>query len=123
MEGTELSAATVTQDIGASSVNQPVATSAPSTTIATNRSSSNESIKDIFKSFSLIELGLGILGTAALYYVIYYYRYNIGDNKIFKVDVENKLDEIEIKLTDLSSSLQQAKKELEDQKRSPQNFF
>jgi hypothetical protein len=121
----ELSAAT--QDLSAAAPNNqaaatptPVVTTTPSTSIEPR---GGESIKDIFKSFNLSELLFGIVGTAALYYVIYYYRYNINESKVFKSQTENKLDEIEMKLSDISSSLQKQKQELENNNKTTPAFF
>jgi hypothetical protein len=55
------------------------------------------------RSLNWIEIGFGILGATALYYAIYYYRYNINQSKAFALSVQNRLDELDIKLADVNS--------------------
>ena len=49
----------------------------------------------------------GILGSAALYYAIYYYKYNNQMNKVFVKTVENKIDDLDMKYSDLVSKVNQ----------------
>ncbi len=66
----------------------------------------NKNIKDILKSLNLTEMCFGILGAATLYYVIYYYKFNITAKKGFINDIENKMDELTIKVADVSSAME-----------------
>ena len=63
----------------------------------------SESITSMLKNINWLEVGFGILGAATLYYAIYYYKYNISLNKKLVVDMQNKIDEITIKVSDLES--------------------
>ena len=63
-------------------------------------------IMDVLKSFNWIEIGFGILGATALFYTIYYYKYNINTTSVFKNEIKNKVDELNIKLADMQSSLE-----------------
>jgi hypothetical protein len=78
----------------------------PNPTPMVSSGGGNRSFMDILKSFNYLEIGFGILGSATLYYMIYYYRYNMINSKKFQIQTENKIDELEIKISDLSSSIQ-----------------
>jgi hypothetical protein len=67
--------------------------------------SGSTDIKGIMKNLNWVEIGFGILGTTALFYTIYYFKYNINMNKSFKVDMQNKIDDLTIKVSDLSSAV------------------
>jgi hypothetical protein len=75
----------------------PAATPAPSI----NESSSNGSLMDTIKSFNIIEVTFGILGAAALYYTIYYYKYNMTNGDKTRNEMQNRIDALEIKLAEL----------------------
>ena len=68
-------------------------------------SGSGGGIMDVLKNLNWLEVGFGILGTAALYYTIYYYKYNITLSNTFRNEMQNKLDEVTIKMQDISSVL------------------
>lgn len=67
--------------------------------------SSGGSVTDIFKEMNWIEVGFGILGTATLYYAIYYYRYNINQNKFLIEKLQNQIDDSNMKIADMESAL------------------
>ena len=69
------------------------------------QSSGGGGIMDVLKNLNWLEVGFGILGTAALYYTIYYYKYNITLSNTFRNEMQNKLDEVTIKMQDISSVL------------------
>lgn len=83
----------------------PAATPAPMATPSTG----GGKLADIFKRGNMIELGFGILGAAALYFTIYYYRYSMTVSKGISADLQNKLDDLEIKVGDLQSALDRGK--------------
>lgn len=90
----------------------PVPASAPTITPAPAPApapSSGVKIADIFKRSNMIELGFGVLGAAALYFTIYYYRYSMTMSKSMSADFQNKLDDLEIKVGDLQSVLDKGK--------------
>jgi hypothetical protein len=72
---------------------------------AASASSDSGTWKDALKNINYIEVGFGALGVAALYYMIYYYRFNIQSAKSFQVDMRNKIDDMEMKLADFNSYL------------------
>lgn len=83
----------------------PTATLAP----APAPSGGGGKIADIFKRSNMIELGFGVLGAAALYFTIYYYRYSMTMSKGMSADLQNKLDDLEIKVGDLQTALDRGK--------------
>jgi hypothetical protein len=78
----------------------PVTPAAP---VAVTESKSEGGVVSILKNLNWIEVGFGILGSAALYYAIYYYRYNINAQKSFQSEMQNKIDELNIKIADINS--------------------
>lgn len=68
------------------------------------------SVMETLKSLNWVEVGFGILGTAALFYAIYYYKYSINSAKMVETRMQNQLDEINIKLSDFQSVLEANKK-------------
>ena len=48
-------------------------------------------------------LTFGIVGATALYYMIYYYRFNLYNGKSFQTSVQNQIDELKIGLSDVNS--------------------
>jgi hypothetical protein len=80
---------------------------------------SGGSLTDIFKEMNWIEVGFGILGTATLYYAIYYYRYNINQNKFLIEKLQNQIDDSNMKIADMESALI----EKESQQRQQVSFF
>jgi hypothetical protein len=71
----------------------------------TQSSGSGSAIIQTLKNLNWVEVGFGILGAAALYYAIYYYKYSIKTAKTFETDFQNKIDDINIKIADVSSSI------------------
>jgi len=67
------------------------------------------SVMDVIKSLNWVEVGFGILGTAALFYAIYYYKYSITSAKLVETRMQNQLDEINIKIADFQSVLEAKK--------------
>ena len=86
----------------------PASAPAPSP-MPTESGSSSTSFKDVLKEINPTELIFGILGVTALFSVIYYYRYNTTMNKAFKNELENKIDDLNIKLGDVTSVLERDK--------------
>ena len=66
-----------------------------------NESSSDNSLMSVIKSFNIIEVTFGILGAAALYYTIYYYKYNMTNGDKTRNEMQNRIDALEIKLAEL----------------------
>ena len=62
------------------------------------------SIREVFQSMNWTEVIFGVLGSAALFYTIYYYRYNLTMNKSFKTEIQNKIDDLTIKIADIQSA-------------------
>jgi len=69
---------------------------------------------DGFKGLNWIEVGFGILGSATLYYTIYYFKYKIQFNKQQK-DIENRLDSITMDVSDLKDAQAAAEKSASSQ--------
>ncbi len=83
----------------------PAAAPAPAPAMSTPSTGMGGKISDIFKRGNMIELGFGIIGAAALYFTIYYYRYQMTMSKSLSSELQNKLDDLEIKVGDLQSAL------------------
>ena len=64
------------------------------------------SIKEAISTMNWTEVIFGVLGSAALFYTIYYYKYNLTMNKTFKAEMQNKIDDLTIKLSDMQSASQ-----------------
>jgi hypothetical protein len=81
----------------------PAPTAAPATNPepSFNQSSSDNSLMGAIKSLNIIEVTFGILGAAALYYTIYYYRYNMTNGDKTRNEMQNRIDALEIKLAEL----------------------
>jgi hypothetical protein len=86
----------------------PAAASAPAAAPAVSpepsfkeSSSDSSSLMDTIKSFNIIEVTFGILGAAALYYTIYYYKYNMTNGDKTRNEMQNRIDALEIKLAEL----------------------
>jgi len=74
-------------------------------------------ITDVLKRLNPLEIGFGILGAAALYYTIYYFKYNMTMSKTFRTDIENKVDELTMKVSDVQSAVER------DKAQATQSFF
>ena len=61
-----------------------------------------------------LQLGFGIITTAALFYAIYYFQYNIRFSKTFVKTMENKIDELDMKYADVVSKLNKQNTPQED---------
>jgi hypothetical protein len=83
-------------------ITTPVVAATPMPTTE-SKPSSEGSVVSILKNMNWIEVGFGILGAAALYYIITYYRYNINAQKSFQKQMENKIDDLNIKVADVNS--------------------
>jgi len=75
-------------------------------------SSSDDSLMGIVKSLNWIEVTFCILGAAALYYTIYYYKYNLTNGDKTRNEMQNRIDALEIKLADLKTE-EESKKSLD----------
>jgi len=94
----------------------PAAPIAASSQTSTSSSSSDESFMGIIKSLNWIEMTFGILGAAALYYTIYYYKYNMKSADNTRTEMQNRIDALEIKLSEIQS-------EEENKQNSSQTLF
>jgi hypothetical protein len=109
MEGLEAATSAVPATAPAPIVATAAAAPTPEPAPAASSSSSGGgmgSIKEVFQSINWNEVLFGILGTAALYYTIYYYRYNITAGKALNTEMQNKIDDLSIKIADLQSANQ-----------------
>jgi hypothetical protein len=97
----------------------PVATAPVSTTPQT---SGGNSVLQTMKNLKWVEVGFGILGAAALYYAIYYYRYSIKSSKAFQSEFQNKIDDINIKISDVSSTIKDLQSKETEIIETPQIF-
>jgi hypothetical protein len=118
MEGLETTPITpsVTPDvIPQSTLAAPATTPAATMQPSFDESPSDKSLMGIIKSFNWLEITFGIIGATALYYTIYYYKYNMTSGDKTRNEMQNRIDALEIKLAELQ--------EQEENKNSPQNLF
>jgi hypothetical protein len=73
--------------------------------------SSGGGFKETLKNMNWVEVGFGILGATALFYAIYYFRYNINNQKSFVKNMEGKVDDLTIKMHDISSAMSKPKED------------
>lgn len=57
---------------------------------------SGNSVTEFFKSLNLMEVGLSILGVAALIYTIHYYKFKLKEDKMINNDLQKQIDEIKM---------------------------
>jgi len=101
-------------------VTPPQVNTNPTPTATTPESSSfQDSLKKAVSN--PMQIGFGILTTAALLYAIYYFQYNIRFSKTFVKSVENKIDELDMKYADVVSKLN--RQETPQQDILPQAFI
>lgn len=82
------------------------APAAPASAPASSGSGSMGSIKEAIQSLNYIEVGMGILGVAALFSLINYYRWMTMTGKALNTEIQNKIDDLSIKVADLQSATQ-----------------
>jgi len=85
----------------------PAAAPAPATPapdFTPSNSGGGNSIKEVFQNMNWTEIIFGVLGSAALFYTIYYYKFNLTMNKSFKTEMQNKIDDLTIKIADIQSA-------------------
>lgn len=68
---------------------------------------------ETLKNLNWIQIGFGGLISYFIFNATYYYRYNIKMTKTFVGNVENKIDELDIKYADLSSVVNKGEKQKE----------
>ena len=100
-------------------VTTPPATAANGTTVPAASGSVQESLKKAVSN--PLQLGFGIITTAALFYAIYYFQYNIRFSKTFVKTIENKIDDLDMKYADVVSKL--TKQDTPQQDILPQAFI
>lgn len=77
-------------------------------------------VADVFKRINWIEVLFGSLGVATLCYSILYYKNGIAMSKTFQNEIRNKIDDLTIKVSDVSSALE---RENTSQQTPTQGFF
>ena len=85
-----------------SAASNPAPAPAPAAPATPPSNSQGGSFMDVLKK-DAVHITFGILGATALFYLIYYYRYNTQTAKGFQTTFQNQLDEIKIELSDLKS--------------------
>jgi len=69
-------------------------------------SGGSSSFKDAFANINLLEIIFGILGSATLLSMIRYYNYTTKMGKAVNIEMQNKIDDLSIKVADLQSATQ-----------------
>lgn len=77
---------------------QPMVVNNDAPMMADGGSTSEGGTKGFLKSLNWIEVGFGILGVAALTYVIYYYRFKVQQDKLINNELQRQIDEIKMNL-------------------------
>jgi hypothetical protein len=78
------------------------APAAPSPEPAASAPSSGGSFIDMVKK-DAVPILIGGIGITALFWVIWYYRFNLNTAKGYQTSFQNQLDEMKIELSDLKS--------------------
>jgi hypothetical protein len=117
MEGIESTPApAVAPQVAPPVVNTPAPAPVSAPAVSTEPSfdsSSDNSLMGTLKSLNWLEITFGIAGAIALYYTIYYYRYNMINGDKSRTEMQNRIDALEIKLAELE----------EEDKNTPQILF
>jgi hypothetical protein len=87
------------------------ATTQNTTPPESSKMSSGGSIGDFFDDINWVDVGILMLGTAALYYTIYYYRIKIKTQKRELLDVANRIDMMDAKISALQKNAQESLKQ------------
>lgn len=80
----------------------PVPAAIPAAPATPATSPDGGSFLDVLKK-DAVYITFGILGATALYFLIYYYRYNTQTAKGFQASFQNQLDDVKIELSDIKS--------------------
>ena len=80
----------------------PAPSPAPAAAPMPTPSSSGESFMDMVKS-NAVPILFGGVGLTALFWVIWYYRFNLNTAKGYQTSFQNQLDDMKIELSDLKS--------------------
>jgi hypothetical protein len=80
----------------------PAPPAAPSPEPAASTPSSGGSFMDMVKK-DAVPILFGGIGITALFWVIWYYRFNLNTAKGYQTSFQNQLDEMKIELSDLKS--------------------
>jgi len=99
------------EDISAPAATPAAAPSAPAPAAAPAMptpmpSGGSSSFKDTFANINLVEIIFGILGSATLLSMIRYYNYTTKMGKAVNIEMQNKIDDLSIKVADLQSATQ-----------------
>jgi hypothetical protein len=78
----------------------------PTTMMASGGVSGSGSLDSFFRGVNWVDVGILMLGTAALYYTIYYYRIKIKAQKRELADIGNKMDMMEAKVSAIQKQQQ-----------------
>jgi hypothetical protein len=78
--------------------------------------SGSGSLRSFLKEINWVDVGILMLGTAALYYTIYYYRIKIKAQKRELADIGNKMDMMEAKVSAIQKQ-QQSQSQTTNKKR------
>ena len=106
MEGLEAATSATVAPAPAAAAPAPAAAPPAAPAAAPQSSGMGSSIKEAISTMNWTEVIFGVLGSAALFYTIYYYKYNLTMNKTFKAEMQNKIDDLTIKLSDMQSASQ-----------------
>jgi hypothetical protein len=86
-------------DVSTTSATPPMATPSPSTTpSSTMTMSEGGNVGGFFSGWNWLEVGLTILGVSTMYYVVYYYRFKLQQDKMVNNELQRQIDEIRINL-------------------------
>jgi hypothetical protein len=86
------------------------ATPAPTYTAPTSSSGGGgDSFTDILKGLNWVEIGISLLGVTALVYTISYFRYNFKVVKPEIANMQNQIDDLTIKLSEVTAKEQENK--------------
>jgi hypothetical protein len=85
----------------------PAPSPAPAPYVPAEPAQSGTSLSSFFNSLNWVEVGFGMVGAAALFYTIYYYRYKLQIDKLMSNNMQKQIDDMRITLQDEIKNKQQ----------------
>lgn len=87
-------------DVSTTSATSPTPSPSPSPSLPSTPMTMSDggSVGSFFDGWNWLEVGLTVLGVASMYYVVYYYRFKLQQDKMINNELQRQIDEIKINL-------------------------
>jgi len=76
----------------------------PSPILENKKPSNSFSYNSFFASLNWVEITFGIIGSAALFYTIYYYRYKIQIDKLFNNNLQKQINTLNLEIEEIKQN-------------------